>query len=77
MRRAKALLVEAASLVALLFGGMVVHAGWSWNANVNVENAKLGLGWGISDDVNRAADNSALITVTLPELANSSVRKVA
>jgi hypothetical protein len=63
--------------VALLFGAAVVHAGWEWNAHVNVENAKLGLGWGVIDDVNGAKDYSALITVTLPEGASASVVKVA
>lgn len=77
MRRAKALLVAVVALGALLFGAAVVHAGWSWNAHVNVENAKVGLGWAVTDDVNGAAKYSALITLTLPEGANASVAKVA
>jgi hypothetical protein len=60
-----------------VFGAAVAHAGWEWNAHVNVETARLGLGWGVSDDVNGAADYSALITVTLPEGVNASVQKVA
>jgi hypothetical protein len=77
MRRAKVLLVAVVALGVLLFGAAVAHAGWEWNAKVNVENTKLGLGWGVTDDVNGAADYSALITVTLPEGANASVQKVA
>jgi hypothetical protein len=77
MRRAKTLLVAAVALGALLFGAAVVHAGWSYNAHVNVENAKLGLGWAVTDDVNAAADYSAVITVTLPEGANATVGKVS
>jgi hypothetical protein len=60
-----------------LFGAAVVHAGWSYNAHVNVENAKVGLGWAVTDDTNGAADYSALITLTLPEGANATVGKVA
>jgi hypothetical protein len=71
------LLAAVAVLGALLFGAAVVHAGWSWNAHVNVENATVGLGWAVTDDVNGAKDYSALITVTLPEGANASVAKVA
>ena len=77
MRRVKVLLVTTVALVALLVGATVVRAGWEWNAHVNVETAKLGLGWGVIDDVNGAADYSALITVTLPEGANARVGKVA
>lgn len=49
-----------------------------WNAHVNVENAKVGLGWGVTDDVTgRLTDYDAVITVTLPERADASVSKKA
>ena len=77
MRRAKSLLVGVVTLGALLFGAAVVHAGWS-NAHVNVEKAKLGLGWTVTDDVTGGpAKYAALITVRLPEGADASVGKKA
>lgn len=77
MRKAKVLLVAVVALGALLFGAAVAHAGWEWNAHVNVENAKVGLGWAVTDAVGSPLNYSALITLTLPEGANASVQKVA
>ena len=49
-----------------------------WNAHVDVENAKVGLGWGIPDDVTGGVTAyAAVITLTLPERANASVSKKA
>jgi hypothetical protein len=49
-----------------------------WNAHVNVENAKVGLGWGVTDDVTgNPLDYDAVITLTLPERADASVSKKA
>jgi hypothetical protein len=51
--------------------------GWT-NAHVNVENAKLGLGWAVTDDKTGDPTNYAtLITVTLPDGTNASVSKKA
>jgi hypothetical protein len=49
-----------------------------WNAHVDVENAKVGLGWGIPDDVSGGVNGYAtVITLTLPERAHASVTKKA
>jgi hypothetical protein len=49
-----------------------------WNAHVDVENAKVGLGWGITDDVTGGITAyAAVITLTLPERADASVSKKA
>ena len=49
-----------------------------WNAHVDVGNAKVGLGWGIPDDVGGGVmAYAALITLTLPEAATASVAKKA
>jgi hypothetical protein len=49
-----------------------------WNAHVNVEDAKVGLGWGITDDVTGGLTGyAAVITLTLPERADASVSKKA
>jgi hypothetical protein len=49
-----------------------------WNAHVDVENAKVGLGWGIPDDVSGGVTAYATnITLTLPEHAAATVTKKA
>ncbi|HYK95268.1 MAG TPA: hypothetical protein VE011_05280 [Candidatus Dormibacteraeota bacterium] len=49
-----------------------------WNAHVNVENAKVGLGWGVTDDVSGGVTAYAtVITLTLPQRAAASVSKKA
>jgi hypothetical protein len=49
-----------------------------WNAHVNVQDAKVGLGWGIPDDkTGGVMAYAALITLTLPERADASVAKKA
>jgi hypothetical protein len=46
------------------------------NALVNVNSTKVGLGWGVTDDVTGAATAyAAVITVTLPERADAGVIK--
>jgi hypothetical protein len=49
-----------------------------WNAHVDVEEAKVGLGWGVSDDTTgRPTDYDAVITMTLPARADAAVNKKA
>jgi hypothetical protein len=49
-----------------------------WNAHVNVEDFKTGLGWRVTDDKKGpATDYVAVITLTLPEDANASETKKA
>lgn len=49
-----------------------------WNAHVDVETARVGLGWGIADDVTGGVTGYAVvITLTLPERADASVSKKA
>jgi hypothetical protein len=49
-----------------------------WNAHVTVENAKVGLGWGIPDDQSGGVTAYVtVITLTLPERAAASVTKKA
>ena len=52
--------------------------GWTTNVHVNVENAKLGLGWAVTDDKTGSPANYAtLITVTLPDGTIASIAKQA
>ncbi|MEA2672895.1 MAG: hypothetical protein QOI92_87 [Chloroflexota bacterium] len=49
-----------------------------WNAHVTVENAKVGLGWGVTDDsTGGVMAYATLITLTLPEAADATVIKKA
>jgi hypothetical protein len=51
--------------------------GWS-NAHIDVENAKLGLGWAVTDDNTGNPEHYAtLITVTLPDGIIASIGKKA
>lgn len=77
MWRMKVLAVSMVLLGALLFGSVVVFAGWGWNAKVNIEGTMISTSWSVTDDVNGAADYHADITITVTDGADVNVIKVA
>lgn len=51
--------------------------GW-WNSHVYVGDAKVGLGWTVTDDpIGQHADYDTVITVMYPQQASASVQKKA
>ena len=77
MWRMKVLAVTVVVLGALMFGAVVAYAGWSWNAKVDIGGTKISTSWAVTDDVNGAANYSAVITIAVPDGTDVKVIKTA
>ena len=75
MWRMKILAVTVVVLGALMFGAVVAYAGWSWNAKVDIGGTKVSTSWAVTDDVNGAADYSAVITIAVPSGTDVNIIK--
>lgn len=57
----------------LIFGAVIVHAGWYWNAEIDVEGIDVRTIWTVVDDEEGAKSYHAAIVVGLPEHADAKV----
>ena len=75
MWRLKTLTISVVVLGALLFGAVVVNAGWGWNAKVDVVGTTISTGWSVSNG--GKAQYHADITITVPANASVSVVEIS
>ena len=50
----------------LIFGALVAHGGWFWNAQIDVEDVETHVVWTVEDDPTGADDYKAKIKMVLP-----------
>ncbi len=75
MWRMKTIAISVVVLGALLFGAVVAYAGWSWNAEVDIEGTTVSTAWSVAKG--GKAQYHAAITVTVPRDASVNVVEVA
>lgn len=75
MWRLKTLTISVVVLGALLFGAVVVNAGWGWNAKADVEGTTISTAWSVSNG--GKAQYQADITITVPANAVVDVVEVS
>lgn len=75
MWRMKTLAVSVVVLGALLFGAVVVNAGWGWNAKADIEGTTISTAWSVANG--GKAHYQADITITVPANASVNVVEVA
>lgn len=75
MWRIKTLTISVVVLGALLFGAVVVNAGWGWNAKVDVEGTTISTSWSVSKG--GKAQYQADITISVPSNASVNIVEAA